>query len=329
MAPGTRAVGAIYRAICPYATCKTFRLQNRLLDKWLKNRWLRRHTRMHSIHLPRKDGTMLRLCIVQPRHPAPSLRTGLLWIHGGGYAIGLPEQDFLFAELFARDGGCTLVMPDYRRSVDAPYPAALEDCCAALDYLVHHAQELGVRTDQIFVGGESAGGGLCAALCLYARDHSLPAIAFQMPLYPMLDDRMLTASMQDNDAPAWNTRSNEAAWQLYLNDLSPVPVYAAPARAQTLRGLPPAFSYVGTLDPFHDEILHYFDALRAFQIQSIVQEYPGCYHGFDILCYPSRVAREARRALLHAFRSAQKTCFCPQEARGPVKPDAQDSTSTA
>lgn len=111
--------------------------------------------------------------------------------------------------------GAVVLAPGYRLSLWAPYPAALEDGCASLLYLKEHAAALGVRSDQLMVGGESAGGGLCAAVCLRARDEGTVRVAFQMPLYPMLDDRD-TESSRENHGRVWNTRRNHLAWKLYL-----------------------------------------------------------------------------------------------------------------
>lgn len=314
MAPGVRVMGSLVRMVVPRFTVPLFERQNRLLDKWLKGRWLGRRTRMEEVEIPRADGTLLRLCVVQPRRATSAPRTGLLWMHGGGYAIGLPEQDALFADLFARDGRCTLVMPDYRRATQAPYPAALEDCYAALRWMASHAQVLGVREDQLFVGGDSAGGGLAAALCLYARDRGEVNIAYQLPLYPMLDDRMETPSAQENDAPVWNTASNRAAWGLYLRGMTGerIPPYAAPARAEDMSGLPPACTFVGTLEPFYDETVCWFRRLEAAGVPVQIRTFPGCYHAFDLISYPSRPARKARAFVLEAFCDAQARYVRPQ-----------------
>ncbi|MBQ8537361.1 MAG: alpha/beta hydrolase [Clostridia bacterium] len=301
-------MGSIVRRLMPAMTHKMLVKQNRILDRWLKGRWLGRHTQMTEKEIHRPDGSSLRLCVIEPRHPAPSPQTGLLWIHGGGYAIGLPEQDFLFADLFAKDGSCTLVMPDYTRATEKPYPAALEDCYQALLWMKEHAQQLGIRQDQLFVGGDSAGGGLAAALCLYARDKGEDIIAFQMPLYPMLDDRMVTPSSCENDAPVWNSRSNREAWDLYLQGVGETPPYAAPARAENLHALPPAFSFVGDLDPFYDETVSYFNGLKKAGVKAELRVFKGCYHAFDLMCYPSRLARQARGALWSAFKEAQISC---------------------
>ena len=116
--------------------------------------------------------------------------TGVLWLHGGGYAVGMKEMVHMSRAVgLVKRFGVVVLAPGYRLSLQSPYPAAMDDCYAALLYLKEHAAALGVRSDQIMVGGESAGGGLCAAVCIRARDTGEVNVAFQMPLYPMLDDR--------------------------------------------------------------------------------------------------------------------------------------------
>ncbi|NCD09656.1 MAG: steryl acetyl hydrolase [Negativicutes bacterium] len=114
---------------------------------------------------------------------------GILWIHGGGYVTGMAKMIYMSRAMnLVKKYGAVVVTPEYRLSNEAPYPAALQDCYAALKYLKEHAEELGVNSSQIMVGGESAGGGLTAALCMYARDKGEVNIAYQMPLYPMMDN---------------------------------------------------------------------------------------------------------------------------------------------
>ncbi|WP_297638937.1 alpha/beta hydrolase fold domain-containing protein, partial [uncultured Clostridium sp.] len=120
--------------------------------------------------------------------------TGVLWLHGGGYSMGVPEQDEnLYRELL-KEEDCVIIAPEYTLSIEKPYPAALLDSYESLLWMKENAEELGIRENQLMVGGESAGGGLTAALTLYARDKGEVKIAFQMPLYPMIDDRMITES---------------------------------------------------------------------------------------------------------------------------------------
>ncbi|MHC1787825.1 MAG: alpha/beta hydrolase [Christensenellales bacterium] len=303
--PQLRAAGVMVRALVPQFRPATFRLLG-ALQRPLKGH-CGRGMRLEQVFLPRPAGSAvggsLRLCVYRPPEagqPGP----GILWLHGGGYALGLPEQDRRFIRAFVRDRGCTLVAPDYCLSTRAPYPAALEDAYLALRWLQGQASRLQVRQDQIMIGGNSAGGGLCAALAILARDRGEVAVAFQMPLFPMLDDRTVTPSARDNDAPVWNTRSNRAAWRLYLGPRyggAQVPPYAAPARLEDFRDLPPAFSYVGALDPFLDETLSYMAALRAAGVQAECQVFQGCFHGFDILLPRSAPAREARALLMARF----------------------------
>jgi acetyl esterase/lipase len=211
--------------------------------------------------------------------------------------------------------GAVVVAPDYRLAAEALYPAAFDDAYAALRWLAANASSLGVSGDQIGVGGESAGGGLAAAVTLAARDRGDVAIAFQVPLYPMLDDRCETASVRDNDAPAWDERVNRIAWRVYLGDLAgtdDVPPYAAPARAPDLAGLPPAVTFVGTLDPFHDEVCAYVDRLRAAGVPVAFETFEGAYHGFDVIAPRAAVSHRAVVFVTAWYRDALVRYRAPQ-----------------
>jgi len=304
-----RFVGSVIRKIMPVFTKEQLVKLSAKCEKYLTGKWLGKHTTVETRCIERPDGTMLRILICKSKAGVKPNATGLLWIHGGGYAIGAPEQDFFFVDPLTRDGSCVAVMPAYTLATKAPYPAALEDCYLALKWMKEHAQELGINPRQLFVGGDSAGGGLTAAVCLYARDKGEVNIAYQMPLYPMLDDRMLTASSQNNDAPVWNTASNEAAWALYLEGTEAVPIYAAPARAENLRNLPPACTYVGTIEPFHDETVDYVNRLREQGVEVAFKEYEGCFHAFDMMGAGTNVGKDARAFLLENFRNAQKRYY--------------------
>lgn len=309
--PELRKAGALIRLILPCFTECTFRMAKTAM-KALKGK-CRSSIKYEQIFIPRADGGQLRLCVYSLPETCVAV-PGLLWLHGGGYAIGMPEQDEKFIERFVRSG-CLVVAPDYRLSIDAPYPAALEDSYAALLWLKTHGGAYGMREDQLMVGGDSAGGGLTVALSLYARDKKEVAIAFQMPLYPMLDDRMDTPSAQNNDAPLWNTKSNETAWRLYLAGLpglETVPIYAAPARCSDLTGLPPACSFVGSLEPFRDEAIDFFTRLRAAGTEVHFTVFDGCFHGFDIVCARTNIAKAAADYIMTHFRHASEHYFAAQ-----------------
>lgn len=304
-----RLIGKIVRKINPYFTEEKFKKCNRLMDKYIKGHWLDSKTYVDTIYIDREDGTKLRLLICRSKKIILNKPlTGVLWIHGGGYVIGLPEQDYMFASLFAKDGSSIVILPDYIKSIEKPYPAALDDCYLTLKYMYENAESLSINKKQIFVGGESAGGGLAAALCILARDKKQYEIAYQMPLYPMLDDREITPSSKDNDAPVWNSKSNEIAWNLYLKgiDKDKVSSYAAPSRELDLSNLPEACTYIGTIEPFYDETIDYFKRLKECGVKVNIKEFKGCYHAFDLFGSKTKLGKEARNYLYSCFKDAQE-----------------------
>ena len=264
--------------------------------------------------VPRQDGSLLRVCVFRSAELKDSV-PGILWLHGGGYAIGSADQAEKMAMRLMEEQACVVIAPDYRLSLEAPYPAALEDAYLTLVWMKNQANRLGIREDQLMVGGESAGGGLTAALTLYARDEGTVAISFQFLLYPMLDDRMTSESAQNNDAPLWNSKSNFIAWKLYLGNLfrtTAVPAYAAAARAEDFTRLPPALVYVGDLEPFKDETVQYVENLLQAGIPVDFMVFPGCFHAFDIVCPQAKVSRKAASFMKSAFAHAVEHYFAPQ-----------------
>ncbi|WP_143316461.1 alpha/beta hydrolase [Clostridium sp. HBUAS56017] len=265
--------------------------------------------------ISRKDGSMMRVCIFKSKTKKENL-PGVLWLHGGGYAIGTPYQSKLYAKEFMKVRDCIVVVPDYRLSIEAPYPAALEDSYETLLWMKDHAKELGINENQLMVGGDSAGGGLTAALTLYARDKKEVNIAFQMPLYPMIDDRMITESARDNNAPVWNSKSNYNGWKLYLGNLfgSPnVPCYAAAAREKDYSNLPPTVTFVGDLEPFRDETIQYVENLKKAGVEVQFKMYKGCFHGFDQMCPNAEVSQKSFTFLTNSFIYAVDHYYAEQE----------------
>jgi acetyl esterase/lipase len=237
--------------------------------------------------------------------------TGVLWIHGGGYILGMKEMVHMSRAVdLVKKFGAVVVSPGYRLALLSPYPAASDDCFAALLYMKEHARELGIRENQLMVGGESAGGGLCAAVCIKARDTGAVNVAFQMPLYPMLDDRD-TETSHDNHGRVWNTRKNHFGWSCYLRGqkrdaLSP---YAAPARLEDFSGLPPAYTFVGDGEPFLAETLQYIDRLKACGIPAELDVYHTDMHAFDMLAPDEELSRQAARNFNEKFRFAQENYY--------------------
>ena len=263
------------------------------------------NVRAEYIKIP-ADRKKLKLLIVKPEKP-DGKRPGVLWIHGGGYVTGMPEMAYMSRAVdLVTSGGAVVVSPAYTLSLRRPYPAALLECHEALLYMRDHAEELGIRTDQIMVGGESAGGGLAAALCMYAKDHRTVNIAFQMPLYPMLDCYD-TESSRDNHEKIWNTRRNHLAWRLYLRGLknkTAVPAYASPSRREDHSGLPPCYTFVGDIEPFRDETIAYVEHLRAAGVPAEVDVYPGFYHAYDMMRPETEDAKLAAERFIRRFKLA-------------------------
>ena len=296
----------------------TFEKYDRQCVKKYGGKWKSRHTIAEEKAIVRDDGTILRILVVRCEDGTREEATGLLWLHDGGYAFGVPEQESLLVDMFCGDGSCVAVLPDYTKSTESPYPYALEDCYKALLWMKNNAEELGINRSQLFVGGSGAGGGLTAALCLRARDVRDVNIAFQMPISPMLDDRMESESARDNNAPVWDSRKNKAAWELYLQDMhEEIPVYAAPGREEDVRGLPAACSMVGDLEPVKDETVLYFTRMKKAGIPVSLRVYHGCFHGFETTAINSNVALNAHRYLVDSFRYAQHHYFAHNKVAPP------------
>ena len=268
---------------------------------------------VRTLRVPTAHGSVPAL-LLSPR-TAQGNATGVLWLHGGGYAVGMKEMVHMSRAVgLVKHFGAVVLAPGYRLSLQSPYPAAMDDCYAALLYLKEHSTVLGIRPDQIMVGGESAGGGLCAAVCIRARDTGAVNVAFQMPLYPMLDDRD-TETSRDNHGRVWNTRRNHLAWRLYLRgtDRAQLSPYAAPARLTDFTGLPPAYSFVGDGEPFYAETVRYFDRLRAAGVPAKLDVYHIDLHAFDMMRPRDTQSIAAAEAFERQFADAQSRYFAPQK----------------
>jgi acetyl esterase/lipase len=218
-----------------------------------------------------------------PQRAVPS--AALLWMHGGGLVLGTPGLSNQYCSSVAKELGMLVVSVDYRLAPEDPFPAGLDDCAVALRWLHDRAAELGVDPDRLAVGGESAGGGLAAALAQRTHDEGGPALAFQLLVYPMLDDRTVLRAAEDGrEGLVWTAASNAYAWTAYLghapswDDERP---YAAPGRREDLSGLPPAWIGVGDVDLFHQEDLDYAARLVGAGVPCELHVEPGMYHGAD------------------------------------------------
>lgn len=284
------------------------KLREQLLEAQKSTRRAREDVEVSEHFVPGPDDApWVRVLVYRPRGGTAPL-PAYLHIHGGGFLVGKPEGFADFNERFASELGCLVVSVDYRKAPETRFPGALEDCYAALRWLHAQADALGVDPQRVCVGGESAGGGLAAGLSLLARDRGALPIAFQLLIYPVLDDR---TGSEDGGNPhtgefIWTRASNRFAWNCLLghapggDDVSP---YAAPARAADLRGLPPAFVSVGSLDLFLEENIAYAGRLLQAGVPTELHVYPGAVHGFE-LAAGTAIAQAAMRDRIAALRRA-------------------------
>ncbi len=258
----------------------------------------------------------IRVRIYKPLTSSDKPLPVVLYCHGGGYALTVPELAYPQIKGLIDTRDCIVVAPDYRKSMEAPYPAALDDCYDTLKWIKNNINELGARSDQIMVVGHSAGGGLTAAVTLLARDKKEVNIAFQMPVCPMIDDCMLGDSAIDNNAPMWNSKLNAFGWDLYLKDLKDnnqeIPAYAAPARATDYKNLPPTATYVGDIEPFRDETIAYVENLKAAGVPTKFKLYKGGYHGFDAIVPKAKISQQAIEFIHSEFSYAVDNYFAKQ-----------------
>jgi acetyl esterase len=252
------------------------------------------------------DGNSLRLRIYRPKSSNETLPV-LLWIHGGGYILGSVDGDDQLCLGFVKTANCVVVSVDYRLAPEHPYPAPIEDCYAALKWIADNAEHLNIDPNRIGVAGASAGGGLTAALTLLARDRQYPSLCFQMPLYPMINDRNNTPSSNEvKEGYVWNQQANEVGWKMYLGELhgtDQVPAYAAPARAEDYSNLPYTYTCVGQLDPFRDETITYVAKLAQAGVDVEFHLYPGAYHGFEGINPDAKISQQALNEYMQAVKS--------------------------
>ena len=231
----------------------------------------------------------------------------LVYFHGGGWVIGNLDTHDGICRSLANRVGCLVVSVDYRLAPEHPFPAAPEDCYAATRWLAEHAGSLGGDKGRIAVGGDSAGGNLAAVVALMARDRGGPKLAFQLLVYPATDTDFETRSYRENSEGYFLTRADMVwFWNHYApRDEDRRNPYAAPLRAASLRGLPPALVITAEFDPLCDDGNAYAARLREDGVPVRLSQQDGLIHGFfqmgAVIDRGRASVDEASRAVKDAF----------------------------
>ena len=236
-----------------------------------------------EIFIPQDNAPDVRCLLYIPDARKEASGPGYLHIHVGSYIIGSPEGSDTQNLLLSYEIGAVIISVDYRLAPENPIPAPLDDCYAALGWFHENSEELGIDRARIGIGGESAGGGLAAALAIKARDEGKYQVCWQSLTYPMLDDRT-----GDNKNPGdplvgefvWTREFNQYAWNCYLADAKRE-APQAPGRLEDFKGLPPTWMFTASLDLFRDENIDYAQRLMSAGVSCDLVVYPGACHAFQ------------------------------------------------
>ncbi|MBJ20697.1 MAG: alpha/beta hydrolase [bacterium] len=261
---------------------------------------------MHERLVPGpQGGPDVRVLVYRPK-AEKGLLPILFHLHGGAFCYLHPDTFAGMEANWSLGHKCVVVSVDYRLAPEDPFPAAPEDCYAALEWVAASAKELEIDLDRLVVTGGSAGGALAAALALMSRDRKGPKIAHQSLMIPVTDDRLETPSLrQAIDSPGFDAAGAEGMWLHYLGedyDRKKTSPYAAPARAESFADLPPAFIQTNGLDPLRDEGIEYALKLLAAGVSVELYNCPNAYHGAPPL--DDRTATLAFRAYNGALGAA-------------------------
>jgi len=255
----------------------------------------------HDVVIPGYLGDEIVVTVVK-KEGHTGVGPGIYHTHGGGMIAGDRHIGLaMFADWIERYDA-VVVSVEYRLAPDFPDPYPVEDCFAGLLWTAENAAALGIDLDRLMIAGGSAGGGLAAGVALMARDRGAPKLLAQMLICPMLDDRDATVSTQQIDGVGtWDRGYNRVGWTALLGDrvgTADVSIYAAPARATDLSGLPPAYIDCGSAEVFRDEDVAYASAIWAAGGHAELHVWAGGFHGFEVVAHAavSRAAGAARES---------------------------------
>lgn len=256
----------------------------------------------HQVPSSHIKNQKIRTIALRPEGTALETLPAMVYFHGGGYMMGIPEMANTFYKDILKRRKVAIFSPDYRVSTKDPFPVGFNDCYDVLIWVRDNAKKLNIDANKIIIAGHSGGGGMAAAITLKARDSKDIKPVFQMPIYPMIDHRMITASSKMMGSTMWDADINARAWGLYLRNVKgDIPTYASPALNENYKDFPPTISFVADLEPFYDENITYIKALKKFNIPVKFKVFKGGYHGFEVGSPKSKIGKEANEFQLNDF----------------------------
>jgi acetyl esterase/lipase len=279
---GVSGVRALYQALdkLPVETCKDTIIDNK-------------NVQIESVDIEMRDGSFITARWTTNRKC--SRKRAILYIHGGGMIIGTATDSDDMVSRYVEATGVNMLSVNYRLSPEFGYPIPINDCFDSLKWLVQHAIDMEIEPDHISVMGESSGGCLAAAVALLARDEGIH-LDRQLLIYPMLDDRTMTADRSIVPFLTWTEQENITGWQAFLGDLygkKDIPDYASPARCINLTDVAAAYIEVAELDLFRDEDINFCSKLLKAGVPVEMVLYSAVPHSFDSMAPGAQISQRA------------------------------------
>jgi acetyl esterase/lipase len=228
------------------------------------------------------NGARLKTILIEPKHAEKELPC-IIYYHGGGFLLRASKTHYQIAKWYASKARCKVVFADYRLLPKYKFPVAIEDCFETYKWVLNNADALGISKNKILLAGDSAGANISVAVTLMSKDRNVPCPKGNLLIYPVLDRRMNTASMEKyTDTPVWDSRRNKMFWKAYLKEYTNEQIkYASPMEAESLAGFPNTYIEVAEFDCLHDEGIEFTNRLENENVDVVLYEVEGACHGFE------------------------------------------------
>ena len=235
-----------------------------------------------KFYIPGYDGAKLKTFLIEPKNADKELPC-IIFYHGGGFLLRASKTHYQIAKWYAKRVGCRVVFADYRLLPKYKYPVAIEDSFETFKWVVDNADALGINNNKIVLAGDSAGANISVAVTMMAKDRNILCPKGILLIYPVLDRRMNTASMEKyTDTPVWDAHRNKMFWEVYLKEYKNEQLkYASPMEAESLMDFPNTYIEVAEFDCLHDEGVEFAKRLKKESVDVELYEVKAACHGFE------------------------------------------------